>query len=504
MSLRRTKTSYRPFPLTALRLASYAAFFLALASSPSIAHVAIAEQDDCLPRPPSFFPIELIWTTDLGQPPGASPAYDETNAYIPLRDGTLVAMKLEDGTIAWKVTQPTRFTPAPGDGLVVVAHESTLIAFHTASGQILWQTDLGARNSAPLLSTTGWLIASLETGEVVALRSLDGHELWRSKLSGSVSARPSISSHRLFVPTENGQIIALALATGERLWERTLSGSPQEILPLDALFVGASDNYFYRLSVDTGRVDWRWRTGGDLIGVAAVDESRVYFLSRDNILRALDRRSGVQQWRQPLRARPTSGPTKAGKMLLVAGVAPQIRSFDLKTGKPGAIYRASTELAAPPYVVRGLPIAGPHLVVVTGNGQVVALQRSLGPPQFTLRFPPPPILPKPELLPIADTLAFPAIVPDSASLLLVPPRSPQVEAFGVEVAALSTAASASALAAFLADRGHAAYVVRPEFGATDQRHRVRVERHMPRQAAEALAERITREEDLETIVVPSS
>jgi outer membrane protein assembly factor BamB len=420
VSLRRTTTSCRSFPFTVPRLAPYAAIFLALASSPSIAQVTIAEQDNRLHRSPSFFPVETSWTTDLEQPPGASPAYDETNAYIPLRDGTLVAMKLEDGTIAWKVTQPMRFAPAPSNGLVVVANESTLTAFHAANGQILWQADLGAHNSAPLLSTTGWLIASLETGEVVALRSQDGHELWRSKLSGLISVRPSISGDRLFVPIEEGQIAALTLATGKRLWERALPGSPQEILPLDALFVGTSDNYFYRLSVDTGNTDWRWRTGGDLIGVAAVDESRVYFLSRDNILRALDRRSGVQQWRQSLRARPTSGPTKAGNLLLVAGVAPQIRSFDLKTGKPGATYHASTELAAPPHVVTGLPIVGPLLVIVTGNGQVVALQRSLGPPQFSLRFPPSPILPIPELLPIADTLEFPAIEPHSAGPFLLP------------------------------------------------------------------------------------
>ena len=412
--------SCRSFPFPILRLAPCAAISLALASSASIAQTTITESDNRLPRSQSFFPIETSWTTELEQPPGASPAYDETNAYIPLRDGTLVAMKLEDGTIAWKVTQPTRFAPAPGDGLVVVANKSTLTAFHAANGQILWQADLGAHNSAPLLSTTGWLIASLETGEVVALRNQDGRELWRSKLPGSTSVRPSISGDRLFLSIEDGQIAALTLATGKPLWERDLPGSPQEILPLDALFVGTSDNYFYRLSMDTGNIDWRWRTGGDLIGVAAVDESRVYFLSRDNILRALDRRSGVQQWRQALKARPTSGPTKAGDLLLVAGFAPQIRSFDLTTGKPGATYHASTELAAPPHVVSGLPIVGSLLVIVTGNGQVIALKKSLGPPQFTLSFPPAPILPIPELLPIADTLAFPTIAPDSAGPFLLP------------------------------------------------------------------------------------
>ena len=33
-----------------------------------------------------------------------------------------------------------------------------------------------------------------------------------------------------------------------------------------------------------GRVDWRWRTGGDVIGKPVADERYVYFVALDNVL----------------------------------------------------------------------------------------------------------------------------------------------------------------------------------------------------------------------------
>ena len=72
----------------------------------------------------------------------------------------------------------------------------------------------------------------------------------------------------------------------------------------------------------TGQIDWRWRTGGDVLGTAVVDARRVYFVSFDNILRALDRRSGAQRWKRPLPFRPLTGPLMAGATIITSGVTP--------------------------------------------------------------------------------------------------------------------------------------------------------------------------------------
>ena len=166
---------------------------------------------------------------------------------------------------------------------------------------------------------TGWLIAAVDNGDLVALRGTDGREIWRRQLGGNIRIHPSIAGQRLFVPMADGRILGLDLTSGEQLWARALGGSPTRILALDDLFVGSTDNFFYSLSPKHGAVNWRWRTGADIIGRPVADEDRVYFLSLDHVLRALDRRSGVQRWTQAVPIRPMTGPRPAWDTLIISG-----------------------------------------------------------------------------------------------------------------------------------------------------------------------------------------
>lgn len=359
---------------------------------------------------PSFFPLQQRWSTDLAQPAVAPPVYDDGHAYVPLRDGTLVAVSLVDGSITWSTERPTQVSPAVGDGVVVVAHEETLFGLRATDATALWSTELGAAVSAPLLWNTGWVVAVLENGDVVALRGADGLELWRRPVSGQLDVRPSVGGAELFLSVRDGRVLALKLETGELLWERLLGGSPQEILPLDDLFVGATDNYFYRLSRADGKMRWRWRTGGDIVGLPAVDERHVMFVSLDNILWALDRKSGVLQWRHLLPGRPTGGPQIVAEMVLISGVSPVLRAFYTRAGQEAGVLTAPGEFASPPYLVRPPSALAPGLIVMTGDGRLVGLLQPTGPSQFSLDFPPPPLLPEPEMLALDDILPLPVIL----------------------------------------------------------------------------------------------
>ena len=459
----------------------------------------MAANDDAT-RPSPLFPLDVGWTTGLGGAPGHEPAYDDAQAYVPLRSGTLVAVALDTGDVRWSITQPTSQAPVAGDGVVIAADGRRLIALRVTDGRRVWTRDVGAEVSAPLVWKTGWLVAPLSDGTVVALRGSDGRALWRRRLDGPLRVRPSIAGNQLFVPIEDGRIAALDLGTGKPLWERALGGSPREILALDALFVGSTDNYFYRLSRDDGMVEWQWRTGGDIIGAARVGEDRVYFLSLDNLFRALDRRSGVQQWRQPLTGRPTAGPVTVADLLLVAGVAPEFRLFDAETGRDAGRYRAPAELGAVPYAVPGLPDTGPRLIVLTGDGRLIGLIRGTGPDRFTLAFPPPPLLPVSELLVPADVLPPPSPADPPVPAVTDPSLESVVGAFAVEVAVPGDAAAAD-LSARLRAAGFPAYVVPPSEPATGRRHRVRIGRGLARGEAEQLAARLERDQPVDAVVI---
>ena len=374
--------------------------------------------------PSPVFPLETRWVMELDTPLAAAPAFDLLYVYVPLRDGSLSAVRLVDGEVIWSAECETQHRLAVGADVLVAASDHTLVGIRSSDGLKLWTSDVGSTVSAAPVWNNGWLIAVLESGEVVVLRAQDGQEFWRRQLSGSLVIEPSVGGRNLFVPVADGRIVALDLVTGDQVWEHTVGGSPREILATDDLFVGSTDNFFYRLSRHNGEWLWRWRTGADIIGRPATNARQVLFVSLDNVLRALDRKSGVQQWRRPLAGRPTAGPTIVGNVVLVAGVAPSILAFDTKTGLPAGTLAVGADFFVPPHVLNLSSPAGPGIIAATGDRRLLAILRALGPPTFSITFPPAPLLPAPERFKPAEVLPFEPL-PES------PPASGEILPTGV-------------------------------------------------------------------------
>ncbi len=334
----------------------------------AIAAVARAEPQ----HPPStLLPLETLWNGALLAAPAWAPVHSQGRLFVALRNGHVAAVNLADGQVAWDVEQTAVAQPAVGERLLFVAGEDELVALETATGTAIWSIPLDAPLSAPLVWNRQWLIATLEVGTVMALRGADGGAVWRSTLDAGIEVAPALAGDRMYVSLMDGGLVALSLVSGEPLWEQKLEGAPQQVLPLDDLFVGAADNNFYRLSQLDGAEQWRWPTGGDIVGVAAVDEERVFFSSLDNFVWALDRASGVQQWREPLGARPTAGPSYVGDLLVFGGLSQQINFYDPSDGTSYGSVRLPTELAFPPVHLPGA-VGDPTLVFVTGDGRLQA------------------------------------------------------------------------------------------------------------------------------------
>jgi outer membrane protein assembly factor BamB len=365
------------------------------------------------PPPPELFPLRTVWTLTLTSSLAAPPAFNGSRAYLPIEGDRLGAYDLDTGEELWMITVRTQSKPAAGEGLVFIAEPEALAALRETDGSEAWRVPITERLAAPLVWDNGWLIAATASGAFLALRGLDGHLVWRRDLGVPVSAPPVLAGDRVYAPARDGRIIALRVDTGEPLWERRLGGTPTEMLALDdRLYVGSEDNFFYCLMARNGQIDWRWRTGGDIVGAAVVDDRRVYFGSFDNILRALDRRSGAQRWKRPLPLRPFTGPLMAGATVIVSGVAPPLRAYLTKDGAPAGEVAVEGELAAPAYVLSGPRV--PLLVVVArdiAKGTMVTV--------FTRAFEPPilPIAPLPNLVPMAP-------LPKAGDVPATPPLKP--------------------------------------------------------------------------------
>ena len=308
--------------------------------------------------------MRSAWDLPLNNTLTAPPAMTGKLGYFPIEGDRLSAYDLEFGTLLWLVPTRAVWQPAVGDGLVFVVEPDALTAFNQQTGSLAWRVAFTEPLAVPLVWDNGWLIAATTSGAVLAFRATDGVLIWRYELEDGVHARPALAADRVYLSTNNGRIVALQVDTGARLWERRVGGQPNDVLALDdRLYVGSTDNYFYAIDSATGEISWRWATGGDVIGLPIADQRKVYFVSYDNVLRALDRRSGAQRWKRPLPLRPTRGLVRAGDAVIVSGFSRSAPAYLLKDGTPAGEFTGGGELAAAPYVVEGGNL--PTLVLVT-------------------------------------------------------------------------------------------------------------------------------------------
>ncbi len=450
--------------------------------------------------PSTLLPMEPLWTTVLSASPAAAPVHDAGRIFVALRDGHVTAVNLADGEVVWEVVQHVVGQPAVGGSLLYVASRDELYGLETATGRVRWSIPLEAPLSAPLVWNAGWVIAALETQTLLALRAETGETIWRRTMGGGIHVSPSLAADQMYVSLDTGDVVALSLMTGAAVWEQRLRGTPNQILPLDDLFVGATDNYFYRLSRLDGSIKWRWRTGGDIVGLPAVDEKRVYFSSLDNMLWALNRTNGVQQWRQPLTVRPTAGPTHAGNLLVLGGMSQHLSFFDPVTGVSYGRITAPSELAFPP-VSFSTSADGPMLITVTGDGQLRALGRATGPVRLDLAVTA--ILGE-DADDIDDdaTPATPSDTADSEADVVLARRPSVGGEYAIQVAAFSTGDSATELVDRLLAQGYPAYMVTPRPDDEPVLYRVRIGDYPSRSAAEAIGRQVEDEQALDWYVVP--
>jgi len=421
--------------------------------------------------PSPIVPVDIAWLLDLKQPASRLPAIDDDRIFIPLVDGTLLALNLDTGAQVWSRHRPVHGDLIVDNGILIATYEQLLIAFDAPSGRLLWTHRLDQRRITTPTISNGWLVVTLRDTTLVAFRATDGQELWRQQLGLTATANPSISGGRLYIPLESdsgGAVRALDLSTGNYVWEQTLTGIPGPILALDAIFVGATDNFFYRLRLDDGRVDWYVRTGGDIYGLPAIDEERVYVTSLDNIVRALDRENGAQRWRMPLQGRPESGPIRVENSLVLSGLAPNIQMFHTETGRPMGRLTADNELAMPlQHIQREKPEKN-RTVLLTRAGELMVLKSATGPQQLSAQFPLHPILPAPNVIPHNE---HPFLV---QPLLPSSPPIYHARRFTVQVAIYGRSAAAQAAVSMLRDKGYPAFLTAGRRSRLGTLQRVRI------------------------------
>lgn len=325
--------------------------------------------------------LDARWVVSFETPPVAPAGFDASTAYVPLKGGQLVAVDLDRGVVRWRLDVATALTPATGGGMVFTTSDTTIEARDAQTGAIKWRAALPGGAAAPLYWDTGWLLASTTGGDLAAFRAADGTLVWRQPLGAPLSTAPAPALDRLYLPLADGRLVAVSLATGETIWSQTVSGRITGITGLDdQLVFGTTEKFVISVDLLRGRERWRWRVGGDVAGLPVADDKRIYFASRDNMLRAVDRKSGNLRWKATLPSRPAGGPLRLPDAVMVPLVSSEISGFEPSTGKALPPLKAAGESGSQPFIRTTARLTSPRLIAVSRDGHLQA---------FGLRFEPP-------------------------------------------------------------------------------------------------------------------
>ena len=335
------------------------------------------------PVPLPLLPAEQQWIATLEGAPSAGGAMDAERVYIPLQTEQIVALDRANGSTVWKRDIESKWAPFVLDDLIVIVASDELHALDAETGSERWRVPFEHQLTAPLVASGTSLLAVADNGLVTAVASDTGRSLWTIELGAPSHFAPALDGMRAVFALDNSRLVALRMADGGVAWQQTLEGRlNQPSFAPGRVFVGTNTNLLYAFDNDSGRLAWRWKAGGDVIGIAGDSKGGAYYASLDNVLRAVNRGNGNQRWIKEIPTRPLLPPQVFGdgpkyeEIVVLTGVTSEIDAFAAKTGAPVGMYQPPPggDLEGPPLIDGDIKPYQVAMVVITRDGRVIGLK----------------------------------------------------------------------------------------------------------------------------------
>lgn len=205
-----------------------------------------------------------VWVYDAGFPDSVvvrrapAPIIHDGKLVFGVASGELVAIKIEDGKIAWRFNPlylENRFHDAVGEmvslsGKILITRYDGFVAQIELEGdhRVVWQNKLTS------ISTSGFrngkYYVGLVAGEVLAIDAVSGRTTWRAQ-TGTTPAFIVTGETLIYSIGADGRVVAIDQATGEFAWTDDLGSriASPPIVTEDSMFIttGLRNVYGYKL-----------------------------------------------------------------------------------------------------------------------------------------------------------------------------------------------------------------------------------------------------------------
>lgn len=324
---------------------------LVLVSGSTLPHGWVSATATALAKPAELVlsqPLSVRWVYASDRTTNFTPAADEQSIYLPLSDGTILALNAADGKLRWKTEAGGHFSAAPAvdSHTLYVATEypgtekdtvrGTLRALSKDTGITLWMRTLQAPLRGGLAAGPGALFAGAANGGVHAFDKRTGLTIWSKQYGDAFDSQPALNGDRLYIGSVNGWLHVLNQTNGDAQWHVRTYGAIRGPVGFrdDVVFFGSGDGFVYAVRDNRGKVLWKRRTGASVQAVTVVEDG-VLASSLDNFAYLLSLRHGSVRWRQLLPGRVPARPVTAADGALFTPLSTDSAIvLSLKDGKP--------------------------------------------------------------------------------------------------------------------------------------------------------------------------
>lgn len=274
-------------------------------------------------------PLTVRWRYDSPFTLNLTPASDNDRIYLPLANGTVVALRAKDGQLYWRSEMGGELSASPvaDERAVFVASEmqpdttkpmpgqrralGTLRALGKDGGVTQWMRTLGLPLRGSLAISGNKLFAGGQDGRVYAFNKNTGEIIWSLDYGARFNSHPIIASNRVYLGSEDGNLLAMDAETGKLLWRYRTRGPVRGPVAIvnGAVHFGSGDSYFYSVNYESGKLFWRKRTGASVQAVALAGET-LLVASLDNFVYGFSL-GGQRLWKKQLGGRISAQPLTA-------------------------------------------------------------------------------------------------------------------------------------------------------------------------------------------------
>ncbi len=293
-------------------------------------------------------PLTLKWRYQSDQTTNLAPASDGTAVYLPLANGSLIALNANDGKLLWKAEAGGEFSAAPVvdervlylatqyPGLEPNSIRGTLRAISKDTGITLWLRTLPSPIRGSMASGANVVFGGTANGSVQAFNKQNGLTLWINQYGDAFDGQPVFRQNRLYIGSVGGWLLALDASSGQLVWRYHARGAIRGSIAIadTTVIFGSDDNYLYAFDEGHGKLLWKRRTGAAVQHVETVGNS-VLACSFDNFAYLFSLKKGALVWRQLLPGRIPGKPVIGSDGALFTPLSTDSAIvLGLKDGKP--------------------------------------------------------------------------------------------------------------------------------------------------------------------------